>query len=114
MKGGSDGSTPATPASRRRWLIRLAAAGLVGAPLVRGLPGSVAQAAELLAESDPQATALHYRPDASRAPERRDHAEFCDTCQLFTGKPGQPNGSCELFPGKLVSAKGWCSKWEGL
>ena len=64
-------------------------------------------------EKDPQAAALGYVADASKA----DKAKFktwaagqaCGNCQLFQGKPTDAYGNCPLFAGKQVSAKGWCS-----
>ena len=62
---------------------------------------------------DPQAAALGYVADASKA----DKAKFpkyasgqaCGGCQLYQGKPGDAAGGCAIFAGKQVSAKGWCS-----
>jgi hypothetical protein len=64
---------------------------------------------------DPQAVALGYVADASKA----DKAKFknfaagqeCTTCQLYQGKAGAASGPCPLFAGKQVAAKGWCSAW---
>jgi len=64
---------------------------------------------------DPQALALGYVADASRA----DAAKFktyaagnsCSNCGLYQGKAGEAAGGCPLFSGKQVAAKGWCSAW---
>lgn len=64
---------------------------------------------------DPQAVALGYVADATKA----DKAKFpkyaggqdCANCQLYQGKAGDPSGPCPLFGGKSVPAKGWCSAW---
>ena len=79
--------------------------------------GRAAFAADLpmVDEKDPQAAALGYVADATKA----DKAKFktyaagqnCASCQLYQGKPGAPSGPCPLFAGKQVAAKGWCSAW---
>jgi hypothetical protein len=79
------------------------------------MAGRTAFAADLpmVDEKDPQAAALGYVADATKA----DKAKFktyaagqnCSTCQLFQGKPGAASGPCPLFAGKQVAAKGWCS-----
>ena len=66
-------------------------------------------------EKDPQAVALGYVADATRA----DKAKFpkyaagqaCAGCQLYQGKAGDASGPCALFAGKQVAAKGWCSAY---
>ena len=66
-------------------------------------------------EKDPQAVALGYVADATRA----DKAKFpkyaagqaCAGCQLYQGKAGDASGPCPLYAGKAVAAKGWCSAW---
>lgn len=64
-------------------------------------------------EKDPQAVALGYVSDATKA----DKAKFktyvagaaCGNCALYQGAAGAATGPCPLFPGKEVNAKGWCS-----
>lgn len=64
---------------------------------------------------DPQAAALGYVADATKA----DKAKFknfvagqhCGNCQLFQGKAGAAAGGCPLFAGKSVATAGWCSAW---
>ncbi len=64
---------------------------------------------------DPQAAALGYVADATKA----DKAKFpryaagqdCVGCALYQGKPGEASGPCLLFAGKTVAAKGWCSAY---
>jgi hypothetical protein len=73
-----------------------------------------AQAADLpmVGEKDPQATALGYVADATKA----DKAKFpkyasgqqCSGCALYQGKAGDASGACPLFAGRQVAAKGWC------
>lgn len=72
-------------------------------------------AAPLVQESEPQAVALGYKNDATKA----DKAKFpkyaagqqCDNCALYQGKPGDAAGGCPLFAGKQVAGKAWCSAW---
>ena len=72
--------------------------------------------AEMVDEKSPQAMALGYVSDATKA----DKAKFkqyaagqeCDTCALFQGKKGDAAAGCALFPGKQVSGKGWCSAYS--
>ena len=64
---------------------------------------------------DPQAAALGYVVDATKA----DKAKFpkyaagqaCSGCQLYQGKAGDAAGPCAIFAGKKVEAKGWCSAY---
>lgn len=97
----------------RRRFVRLAAAGLVAAPVATVLVSREASAIESVSESDPKAVALKYRRDATRSTDRKDPAAVCENCNLYTGKPGDATGTCEIFDGKLVAAKGWCASWEG-
>ncbi len=110
--GAREVTKPACTRGRRQF-VRLTALGLVVGPLTATLFGRDATAAEPVSESDPKAVALKYRKDATTSPDRRDPAAFCDTCNLYTGKPGDATGTCELFDGRLVAAKGWCASWEG-
>jgi hypothetical protein len=64
---------------------------------------------------DPQAAALGYVVDATKA----DKAKFakyaagqaCGGCQLYQGKATDAGGPCAIFAGKQVSSKGWCSAY---
>jgi hypothetical protein len=93
--------------SRRQFII-YSAAGAATLSL-----NNLAQAQAMVAETDPQATALGYKADASKV----DKAKFpkftadqnCANCALFQGAKGAAAGGCALFAGKQVSAKGWCS-----
>jgi hypothetical protein len=84
---------------------------VLGAGVLASATMASAQAA--LAETDPQAVALGYKADASKA----DKAKFpkyaagqsCSKCGLFQGKAADAAGGCPLFAGKTVAAKGWCS-----
>jgi len=94
--------------TRRVFLLGAAAAGMAGL-------GVNAQAQAVLAESDPQAQALGYVSDASKADAKKypkyAAGQMCGNCALYQGKPGEASGPCPLFAGKSVSAKGWCSAW---
>jgi high potential iron-sulfur protein len=97
--------------SGRRRFIKISTAALAAAPLANVLLSGAAQAAETLSESDPTATALGYKTDATKAPKRTDKTAFCSNCNLFSGKAGAADGPCSIFGGKLVNAKGWCTAW---
>jgi hypothetical protein len=70
--------------------------------------------ASLLLESNPQASALGYKADASKIESvqfpKYAAGQKCAACQMFRAKqPDTAPGSCAIFPGKLVSAEGWCN-----
>jgi High potential iron-sulfur protein len=95
--------------SSRRQFIRLAALSGAAALCTRE---ALAQA-PVLDEKDPQAVALGYVSDASRA-NKAKYASYaagqtCSGCQLYQGKPGDAMGPCPIFANKQVAAKGWCS-----
>lgn len=68
-----------------------------------------------LSEKDPQAVALGYVSDATKADTKKypkyAAGQACGSCALYQGKPGEAAGNCPLFAGKQVAAKGWCSAW---
>ena len=76
--------------------------------------GAFAADTPMVDEKDPQAAALGYVGDATKA----DKAKFktyaagqtCASCQLYQGGTA-PAGVCPLFAGKHVAAKGWCSAY---
>ncbi len=80
-------------------------------PFATGLFSETAQAVEAVSESDPTATALGYKMDATKAPARKDQSAVCGSCSRYSGKVGASEGPCSVFAGKLVSAKGWCTAW---
>ena len=98
-------------ATARRRFIKLTVCGVAAAPFANALLSETAQAVEVVAESNPQAQALGYKKDATKAANRKDAKAFCDTCNFYSGKPGAPDGPCQIFAGNLVSPKGWCSAW---
>ena len=75
--------------------------------------GAFAQA--MVDEKSPQAAALGYVADASKADVRKfpkyAAGQICGNCALYQGKATDAAGACPLFAGKQVSAKGWCSAW---
>ncbi len=97
------------PSNRRVFILQSVAAAGVAAL------GTSAQAQAMVADTDPQAAALGYKSDATKA----DKAKFpkyaagqvCGNCALFQGKAGDAAGACPLFAGKQVSATGWCSAY---
>ena len=95
----------------RRRFIKISAAGLAAAPFVNLLLSGTAQAVDAVSESDPMASSLGYKMDATKASARKDNTAVCATCALYSGKPGAADGPCSLFGGKLVNAKGWCTAW---
>ena len=95
--------------NRRTFVIHTLAgsAALAVASIVR------AEAPKVL-ETDPNAVALGYKDDATKA----DKAKFpkyaagqhCGNCQLYQG-PAAGLGACPLFAGKAVPATAWCSAY---
>ena len=73
-----------------------------------------AQAAKV-DEKDPQAIALGYVQDTTKADAKKfpKHTkdQKCNNCALFQGKPADAAGGCPLFGVKQVAAAGWCSAW---
>ncbi len=93
--------------NRREFIVQL---GLGSSVLAAG---SVMAQGAMVAESDPQATALGYKSDATKADKTKfpkyAAGQHCGACALFQGKAGDKAGGCPLFAGKQVSANGWCS-----
>ena len=100
----------ASQPSRRRF-IKISVAGLAVAPFANALLSRTAQALDAVSESEPTATALGYKMDATKAGNRKDKTAECGNCSLYSGKPGAADGPCSVFGGKLVNAKGWCTAW---
>lgn len=98
--------------SRRTFFIQsLSCASALGALALT----TAAQAQATVLETDPQAVALGYSPDASKTDVKKypNYAagRSCDGCVLFQGKTGDSSGGCAVFGNKLVANKGWCSAW---
>ena len=66
-------------------------------------------------EKDPQAAALGYVADATKADAKKfpkyAASQMCGNCALYQGKPADAAAGCPLFAGKQVASKGWCSAW---
>jgi hypothetical protein len=94
--------------SRRRFI---AIVPLLGAAALARAQAS----APLVDPKDPQAVALGYTPDATKADKAKypkyAPGQACHTCALYQGKAGDASGPCPLYAGKSVAAKGWCSAW---
>ena len=95
--------------NRRIFLMQLAAG-------VALLAASQAQAqAARVDEKDPQAVALGYVADTTKADTKKfpkhTNDQNCNNCALFQGKAADAWGGCPLFGVKHVTAGGWCSAW---
>lgn len=97
--------------SRRTFLMRVAATGAAAAAGSQAF----AQALPLVNEKEPQAVALGYVSDATKADAKKfpkyAAGQVCANCALYQAKPTDPAGPCPLFAGKHVAAKAWCSAW---
>ena len=95
--------------TRRVFLLSLAAVG----PVLAAAPAAPGPAK--LDEKDPQAVALGYVADTSKADAKKfanhRNEQKCSGCQLYQGKAGEAQGACPIFAGRQVAANGWCSSW---
>jgi len=110
----------------RRSLVVLSALPVIA----RGLDGSPAAAQALptkpLDPMSPQAAALGYVSDATKAdttkfPKRKEAGgdkQFCNNCLFYQqgglkaeGAEGE-HGKCVIFQDGLVNAHGWCNSWS--
>lgn len=77
--------------------------------------GGTALAQTRLDEKDPQAVALGYTANATKADIKRfpkyAPGQACNNCALFQGKATDVAGGCPLFAGRQVTSTGWCSAW---
>ncbi len=96
--------------SRRRFIqiVPLAGAALLGAQ-------TASAQANMVGEKDPQAVALGYVADATKADKAKYKqyaaGQVCTNCALYQGKATDAVGGCPLFGTKQVTGKGWCSAW---
>ena len=94
--------------NRRSFMLQIAAGG-------SALLAAQARAQAKVDEKDPQAVALGYVHDTTKADTKKfpkhTNDQHCGSCALYQGKPGDAMGGCPLFGAKLVDAKGWCSAW---
>ncbi len=93
--------------SRRQFLVRGLVA-VAAVPFVSSMLSSeaLAQALKPLPANNPQAVALKYVADASKATAAKPGSN-CANCQLFTAA----TGACAIFAGFSVAKAGWCSAW---
>ncbi len=89
------------------------APGSTSAPPAEPMPNTAVL--PMLDEKDPQAVALGYVAEATRADTTRFKnyvaGNQCSNCTLYLGKAGEQAAPCPLFAGKNVAAKGWCTSW---
>ena len=95
--------------NRRVFLMQVAACGSV-----LGVGAAQAQAAKV-DEKDPQAVALGYVADSTKADKKKfpkhTNDQKCNNCALFQGKATDAAAGCPLFGTKQVAGAGWCSAW---
>jgi hypothetical protein len=96
--------------SRRRLLQKLTLAVPLLPIAVSQLNLALAADAPLLSPGAPDAKALKYVEDASKA-QGAAAGSTCANCALYQGHGGSPAGPCQIFPGKQVKAAGWCASW---
>jgi hypothetical protein len=95
--------------NRRVFLMQVAACGTALTA------ATAAQAQAKVDEKDPQAVALGYVADTTKADAKKfpKHTkdQKCTNCALYQGKATDPWGGCPLFGTKQVAGPGWCSAW---
>ena len=95
--------------NRRVFLLQV----IAGTGAVAGAGG--AQAQQKLDPKDPQAVALGYVDDTTKADSKKfpkhSNDQDCAKCQFYSGAASAKQGPCAVFGGKLVSSKGWCNSW---
>jgi hypothetical protein len=99
-----------TTSTRRVFMMQAVATGTA----LLGAAQAQAQAAKV-DEKDPQAVALGYVADTTKADAKKftKHSkdQKCTNCALYQGKATDPWGGCPLFGTKQVAGPGWCSAW---
>ena len=97
---------------RRLFLLQVAAT--AGALTAAGAQAQSASAPKL-DEKDPQAAALGYVQDTTKANQtkypKHTKDQMCGGCQLFQGKAADAWAMCPIFAGRQVSGHGWCSSF---
>lgn len=93
--------------SRRRFLALVPLAG--AAALAR------AEAPAAVDPKDPQAAALGYVVDATKADKARfpkyAAGQVCSNCALYQGAAGSAAGACPIYQNRPVPANAWCNAW---
>jgi High potential iron-sulfur protein len=102
--------------TRRFFVINsLTGAGALTTLASLSLTHSVKAQAAGVNEADPQAVALGYKTDGSKADVKKypnyTASQNCGGCVLYQGKAGDTSGACPIFGGKHVTSKSWCSAW---
>jgi hypothetical protein len=92
--------------SRRRVLQGLS----LSIPVLSSINTAKAGDPALLSPEAPEAKAVKYVEDASKA-QGAIKGSTCENCGLYQGKSGAATGPCQIFAGKAVKAAGWCSSW---
>lgn len=97
-----------THSNRRTFMLQVAAGG-------SALLAAQAHAQAKVDEKDPQAVALGYVHDTTKADKKKypKHTpdQHCGNCALYQGKAGDKMGGCPLFGNKMVDVNGWCSAY---
>lgn len=95
--------------NRRIFLMQLAAGSTALAAV------QVQAQAARVDEKDPQAVALGYVHDTTKADAKKfpKHTkdQKCTNCALYQGKATDAWAGCPLFGVKQVAGPGWCSAW---
>ncbi len=95
--------------TRRVFLMQVAACGTAA------LAAASAHAQAKVDEKDPQAVALGYVADTTKADAKKfpkhSNDQKCNNCALYQGKAADAWGGCPLFGTKQVAGAGWCSAW---
>jgi High potential iron-sulfur protein len=112
--------------NNRRDFLKLGTLGLLGAVVAAkvGLPETAfAQAGQDAKPTDPNAAALGYVEDATKAnvakfPKYKTDKEknaHCWNCMFYQSKDKEPSKStkapCQILMNKNVASKGWCNSW---
>jgi hypothetical protein len=102
--------------SRRQFLNLVGTAAAFGTLAVAAPRHALADDLPHLPESDPTATALGYKEDATKVDAAKypiyKAAQVCSNCKFFAGTDKTPWAGCQLFPGKAVASKAWCSGYN--
>jgi hypothetical protein len=84
-------------------------------PLLGAAAPALAQKPVLVDPKDPQAAALGYVVDATRADKARfpkyAAGQTCGSCALYQGAPNSASAPCAIYGGKSVPGKAWCNAW---
>jgi hypothetical protein len=99
---------------KRRIVIKaMSAAGFIGAT---GVSTMVWAAVKKIDLKDPQAVALGYVDDTTKADAKKypkhEKSQVCSNCQFYqTAQEENKVAPCAVLANKGVAAQGWCSAW---